>query len=118
MAGYGMKAGYYPQAVFMVDVAPHRGRPSWEMGALAQAEGRVRSEVLTNPNGAKPAAAQPRSEGLQASHRTIVIGSSVIGSCPSFYERQVICQSRRTWLLRNEMGPMLRLSPDILQVNT
>jgi len=58
-AGHGVKAGYYAQDVSLIDVAPTVAT-ILEMGAPAQAEGKVRAEILTSPNGgAKPAAAAP-----------------------------------------------------------
>lgn len=60
VAGHGVKAGYYPQEISLADVAPTVAA-ILEMGLPAQAEGKVRAEILTSPNGgAKPAAAPPQ----------------------------------------------------------
>jgi hypothetical protein len=57
LAGHGVKAGYYAQDISLIDVAPTVAT-IMEMGLPAQAEGKVRGEALTSPNGGlKPAAA-------------------------------------------------------------
>ncbi|HVE87555.1 MAG TPA: alkaline phosphatase family protein [Myxococcales bacterium] len=56
VAGHGVKSGHYAQDISLADVAPTVAT-LMEMGVPAQAEGKVRAEIVANSSGAKPAAA-------------------------------------------------------------
>jgi len=56
VAGHGVKPGYRPEEISLVDVAPTVAT-LMEMGLPAQSEGRVRAEIVAAPSGGPPRAA-------------------------------------------------------------